>query len=147
MPQEIIDAPDPVKLQPWQVSWRAIARHLSLAGLTALRDALRADSPELIQGTTVLSQPSGLSDGPRWVIVGCCPIGYAGWKGEGLADSGAVANYFSGVCYKTRFARPDEPDAVSSPFVGWVDSVPRVRLIAELLPEVEMVIAERLVAA
>jgi hypothetical protein len=124
--------------EPWRKVWRdALAPVLSLAELSALRDALRADEPALIQGRTALAQGAGEGAG-RYDLrpaAGACPIGYAGWKGLGLTLVGEVEKHFARVCDEID-RRAREPAACRW-LLDFFDDTPRREMIALLLPEVE----------
>jgi hypothetical protein len=75
--------------RPWQVAFRdGFAPLLSDGGLEALRLALLHDSPELVQGETAAFPDD--ADPDRDPPTGCCPLGYAVWKGEPLHTAAAV---------------------------------------------------------
>jgi hypothetical protein len=104
---------------------------LSVAHLTALRDALATDNPRLIQGAVVrpLYILRCLGDAPY----GACAIGYCGWIGDNLPTVNDVADFFFNLTRKC--------DA--RPFYDWFDKTPRDVMRASLLPEVERALASR----
>jgi hypothetical protein len=118
---------------------KGIAPNLSTEALQALKHGLENEDPSLVQGMTchppATQQP----------VCAACPIGYAGWKGEGLKTAGEVERYFSQVC-----AAADEElgePAASTDFLNWVDDTPPARMRRHLLQEVDWILARRLPAS
>lgn len=124
-------------IEPWQKVWRASCDYLPLAGLEALREAILADSKELIQKSTV--QPCKQI---FWFpIAGACPWGYCQWKGRGLKSPGQVENAFCNICDEIADRFLDTYAYAS--FTHFVDSTPRAEMLAKLLPEVELAIERK----
>src|SRR5205823_5275842 len=113
---------------------------LSTPGLKALRQALLADDPRLLQGATTAPPP--LMCVQEWPVEGCCGLGWCGWQGEGLETVGEVEEFFARACFEadTRLGEP----AACRWFLNWFDDTPRDVMRRELLAEVERALAERL---
>lgn len=111
---------------------------LPLAGLVALRDALRQDDGALTQGATSIPPP--LRCVGDWPVEAACPVGYCGWQGDGRATVDAVGDFFVEVC-----CAADKAVGVKGTvaFLNWWDDTPRHEAFAALLPEVELAIAAR----
>lgn len=125
-------------MEPWRKVWReGLAPVISSAGLFALRDALRADDPRLIQGDT--TRP--LRDTEHRLIVGAGAIAFCGWQGNGLEVVKDVSKYFVQICCDAD-ARLGEEKAVYA-FIEWYDETPRDTMRRELLSEVERELARR----
>lgn len=126
--------------EAWREVWRrAVAPSLSTAGLLALRAGLLADDPALIQGAT--TQPPAFDLTREWPAEAACAIGYCGLKGDGLAALEDVEAYFGEVCLAI-----DERLGEAAGcrwFLNWFDDTPRAEMIAELLPEVLLVLKQR----
>lgn len=128
----------------WRAVWRSgIAPQMSTAALQALLRALEGDDPHLIQGYTSVPSlvgeddvPALLSDEPRnsRQPIGCCPIGYGAWKGDGLRTCGQVEGYFAAVAVACGDYMRDA--AAIRHFTCWVDETPRRQMVAALIPEV-----------
>lgn len=125
-------------MESWREVWRVTAPMLPEAGLLALRDALAADSPALIQGAT--TSPPPLACVSDWPIEGACLIGFCFWKANG-ADVGEVEEYFARTCYEIDQAL-GEPSGCRY-LLNAYDEWPRAEMIANLLPEVERELARR----
>jgi hypothetical protein len=126
-------------MESWREVWRkGFAKVLPLAGLEALADAIRRDDPRLIQGATTTPPPVMCVE--DWPCEQTCGLG---WTRFGVTSStvGEVSEHFSEMC-----RRADnligEPAACRW-FLNWFDDTPRATMRAELLPEVELAIAER----
>src|SRR5262245_10259495 len=86
-------------MQAGQKVWRdGIATLLSTAALTALAEALCSNDPHLIQGAT--TNPPPLPVVEHWPCEGACPVGYAGWIGEGLETIGEVETFFARMVHE-----------------------------------------------
>lgn len=123
----------------WQRIWRASVPLLPLSGLEALAQALREDSPALVQRLTT-------NPPPLWSIkeqdcCGACPWGYCLWRGEGLQTVMQVHGRFGDLCEAVN-AAAGETYGVRW-FMQWVDSTPRDEMRAALLPEVEAALEQR----
>jgi hypothetical protein len=127
-------------MESWKRVWRqGVAPLLSDRALLALRGALSADSPELVQGATTTPPP--LSIAADWPVEAACVLGYCGWRGEGLETVGEVEEFFGELCYAID-RRLDEPAACRW-FLNWFDETPREAMRAALLAEVERSCRER----
>jgi hypothetical protein len=128
----------------WQRIWRrGFAPVLSIAGLQALQRALETDDPCLVQGTT--THPAGVSRSANEPVCAACPLGYAGWRGEGMSTAGEVDGYFSRLCIAADERLGEMAATVD--FLNWVDDTPRAAMRRQLLAEVDRTLAERLPAA
>lgn len=139
--------------EEWRRVWReGFAKVLPTAGLEALRDALRADDPRLMQGSTTTPPP--LMCVQDWPVEAACALGYCGavehggfWtdetgaKNPHAATVGVVEEFFSKACYDADQLL-NEPAACRH-FLNAFDDWPRPEMIRELLPEVELALAER----
>jgi hypothetical protein len=105
---------------------------LSTAALEALHAGLAADSRELTQNTTTFPPPLQCLAGKP--VEMACPVGYALWKGLGLATVGQVEAAFAELCQRADEAL-GEPAAVRH-FLNHVDDTDRDTLRRELLAEV-----------
>jgi hypothetical protein len=118
--------------------WRqAIVPQLSLAGLDALRLALRGDDPRLIQGATTAPPPLQCLLEQR--CEGADSVGFAAWQGDGLQTVGQVEEFFARVCYEAD-RQLGEPTACRW-FLNWFDDTPREQMRLALLAEVELALA------
>ena len=80
-------------MEDWKFAWReGIAPELTRAELVALRDALAADAPELVQGRT--TEPPAFPGALASPCERACLVGYAGWKGRGCHTVGQVEAFF-----------------------------------------------------
>jgi hypothetical protein len=124
----------------WRKAWReGAAPLLSADSLEALREALVADDPKLVQGATTVPHPlMCLRD---WPVEGACALGYAGWQGEGLETVAEVEEFFARMCFEID-RRLGEP-AGCRWFLTWHDETPRDEMRRELLPEVERELSRR----
>src|SRR5579885_1645742 len=85
-------------MESWKKVWReGLVPHLSVAGLQALRAALRADDQRLIQGATTAPPP--LQCVQDWPVEAACALGYCGWQGDGLETVAEVEEFFSQICF------------------------------------------------
>lgn len=122
-------------MEAWREDWREkIAPKLTAAGLTALRDALLTQDPALIQGRTVL--PTGKYDKGHLPIEACCGVGYGVWKGEGLTTLQEVWKRWEEICI------PAGKPAVRG-FIGYWDRTPLDEIARDLVPEIELALANR----
>jgi hypothetical protein len=76
-----------------------------------------------------------------WPVEGACPIGFAGWQGDGLKTVGEVEEYFAKACFDCDQAIGEV--AGVRHFLNWVDDTPRDEMRRELLREVNRVLEER----
>jgi hypothetical protein len=128
------------KLEDWRHCWRTgFAPQVSDAGLAALRRALTEDDPKLIQNGTTTPPP--LQCVLDWPAEAACPVGYAGWQGDGLETMGEVENYFGALCLEAgqRLNDPAGPGAL----LNFIDQTPRNDMRRELLAEVERELSRR----
>ena len=127
-------------MESWRLVWRdGFVPVLSTVALLALRAALRADDPRLIQGST--SVPPPLMCVQDWPVEAACALGFCGWQGDELESVGQVEEFFAQACFKAD-QRLGEPAACRW-FLNWFDDTPRDEMRRELLPEVEKAIGER----
>jgi hypothetical protein len=127
-------------VETWRKCFRdGIAPELSTAGLLALKAALESDDSRLISGATTVPPP--LQCVLDWNVEGACPIGIAGWLGDGRQTVREVEEHFARVCYGAD-NRLGEP-AASRYFLNAWDEGPRDRMRAELLEEVNRELESR----
>lgn len=121
-------------LESWRLAWRnGLAPGLSHRHLLALREALLADDPALLQGATC--SPPPLECVAEWPVEAACPLCWLGWKAEGRATVAEAEHFFAWLCCEAD-KRLGEPAAVRW-FLNWVDDTPRHVMRRELLSEVE----------
>jgi hypothetical protein len=123
----------------WRHTWRLSVPLLSTPGLEALREAIVTDDPRLQQcGTTTPPPVASVLD---WPVEGACAWGYCGWRGDGLKTVGEVQDFFAAVAVETgkRFGEESACRHFTQAFDEW----PREVMRANLLPEVELALAER----
>jgi hypothetical protein len=127
-------------LEAWRDCWRrGFEPQISDSGLEALRRALLDDDPNLIQGATTVPPPMQCCQ--DWPVERACPVGYAGWRGDGLRTVLEVEEYFAAVCFVAD-QRVDEAGGCRH-FLNAVDEWPRPEMLRNLLPEVEHELAIR----
>src|SRR5262249_10851098 len=137
-PPPNLERKDP--METWKFAWRnGIAPSLSTAGLTALRDALRADDRRLIQYSTTFPPPLDPAEGMP--VAAACALGFACWKGRNLTTVGEVETAFALVCQEAS-ERLGEPGGVRW-FLNWHDETDRAAMRRELLAEVERILTDR----
>lgn len=130
-------------MESWRNVWRrGFAPHLSTAALEALREGLKNDDPNLLQGCT--TKPPPLMAVADWPVEGGDALVYAGWKGEGLETVGQVEEHFARCCFEAD-QRLGEPAACRH-FLNWYDDTPRDEMRRELLAEVDLVLLARTLA-
>ena len=79
-----------------------------------------------------------------WPVEATCVIGYCSWQGDGLETVAEVEEAFARACFETD-QRLGEP-AASRWFLNWYDDTPREEMRAQLLAEVNRILAARLAA-
>ncbi len=127
----------------WRYAWRrGVGPILPTAGLTALKEALEKDSPELRQPD--LNNLDGVDiTSPslrRCRVTQACAIEYCGWKGAGLRQQGELWDYCADICERAEeLAGPLADDA----FTWWFCTTPREEMRRLLLPEVVRELARR----
>lgn len=129
-------------MESWRKAWReGFAPQLPTEGLEALRDALVSDDPRLLQGATTTPPPLRCVE--DWPVEAADAIAFVGWQGGTLATDtvGDVEEFFARTCYEADQLL-HEP-AGGRWFLTWFDETPRQEMIANLLPEVEIALAER----
>lgn len=127
-------------MESWRKVWReGIAQCLTENNLRALKEGLLKDDNRITQGSTTTPPPLMICQ--DYPIEAACPIGYAGWKSEGLETVGQVEEFFARICYETDQKIGEA--AVIRWFLNWVDDSPRQEVIKELLTEVEITLKER----
>lgn len=127
-------------MESWRSTWRnGFAPLISTRGLTALREALRADDRRLVQGATTTPPP--LLCVQDWPVEGADALTLTGWQGDGLETIGVASDYFTKLCYDAD-QRLGEPAACRW-FLNWHDDTPRDEMRRELLFEVELTLRNR----
>jgi hypothetical protein len=130
-------------MDTWRKVWReGLAPQLSTRGLEALRRALLLDDARLLQGATTAPPP--LQCVQDWPVEATCVIGYCSWQGDGLETVAEIEEAFARACFETD-QRLGEP-AASRWFLNWYDDAPREEMRAQLLAEVNRILAARLAA-
>jgi hypothetical protein len=124
----------------WRKAWReGAAPLLSADALEALREALVADDPKLVQDATTVPHPMQcVRDCP---VEAACALAYCAWQGEGLETVWEVEEFFARMCFEID-QRLGEP-AGCRWFLNWHDETPRDEMRRELLAEVERELAGR----
>lgn len=120
-------------LPEWKRVWRrAIAPLLPPEGLDALRLAVEADDPALIQGATV----GGLNwiEDPEAEPTCGCALGYALWQGDRLSTVRDVSEAFTRVLQGATMRLEFKTDTI--PFFRFWDDLPRAEVLRLFLPEV-----------
>ena len=130
-------------MESWRKVWRdGLAPHLSTAALIALQRGLQTDDRRLLQGAT--TSPPPLECVRDWPVEAACVLGYCGWQGEGLETVAEVEEFFARACFEVD-QRLGEPAACRW-FLNWFDDTPRNEVRRRLLPEVNRILARRMVA-
>ncbi len=127
-------------MESWRKVWReGFVPILPPEGLEALRKALEADDPRLLQGAT--SSPPPLMCVQDWPVEKTCLIGWCAWQGgEGECNTvGETEEFFARSCYEAD-QRMGEP-ASCRYLLNWYDDAPRDVMRRELLAEVELALA------
>jgi len=125
----------------WQFAFRnGFAPQLSTAALTALRTALAADDGRLLAGATTMPPP--LQCVQDWPVEAWCPIGFAGWRGNGLVSVAEDEEVFARVCFEADQALGET--AACRWFLNWWDTTPRAESLPALLAEVEAELSRRI---
>lgn len=120
-------------MEAWRKVWReGIAPQLSDRALTALKDGLLKDDPNLLQGATTSPPPSQCVQ--EWAVEAACALGYCGWQGEGLKTVSEVENYFARICFEADQRLGDQ--SMARWFINWFDDAPRPEMRRQLLVEV-----------
>lgn len=129
-------------LEFWREVWRnGFAPQMSLAALSALRDALQRDDARLTQGST--TTPPQLECVADWPVEATCAIGFCGWQG-GRSDCKTVkevGEFFAASCFNADQSLK-EPAACRW-FLNWLDDTPRDEMRRELLAEIELALQQR----
>ncbi len=127
-------------VEAWRRCFRAgLAPQLSDDALHALHAGLLGDDAALVQGCTILPWLD-----PLVPVEAACPVGYAGWQGDGLATVGEVDEYFAAVC--TRMDELLGGPAECRALLIWWDDTPREEARRDLLAEVENELRQRAAA-
>lgn len=99
-------------------AWRqGMVPQLVDTGLLALREALIANDPALLRGSTVT--PWAVADLANAPCEGVCPLAFALWRGLGLVTSGSVSAAWSRIMDECHNA-----GLLPWIFVGWWDDTP-----------------------
>lgn len=121
-------------MESWRKVWRdGFMPGFSTEGLRSLRQALRADDFQLLQGASSFPPPE-----PKWLqcrAEGACAIGIGMAGSAGLGLVGTVEETFARACFEAD-CRLGEP-AASRWFLNWYDAMPREHVRRHLLAEVE----------
>ncbi len=125
----------PDALTTIESSWLALLRQLPTSGLTALRDALAADSAELVQGATVKPCPREHGDAAP---TAACALGYGMWKQFDIRTARQVDREFGSLCL---LARGDNDEMTAA--LNWFDEAPRAEAFALIGRLCGVVLAER----
>src|SRR5262245_21272961 len=121
-------------VEQWRIVFRASAPLLPRAGLLALREALAADDPTLLQGAT--TSPPPLECIGYWPCEGACPWGFCYWKASNeVLGVLQVEHWFGEFCTAVDEAAGEY--TACRHFTCWVDDTPREEMRAALLPEVD----------
>lgn len=130
-------------IEAWQRAWReGFLPSISDAGLLALRDALVADDPRLIQGAN--TEPPPLNLRPDETPRAACAVCLTRWLGDGVNSVAAIEEFFARSCFDADF-RLGEPTACRR-FLNWFDSTPRMDMRRLMLAEVLVNLVARGVA-
>lgn len=130
-------------MERWQLVWRhGVGPELTAEELAPLRRALACDSPLVIQRDTAQPHPDA---GPHVAPHRCCPLGYAGWRGAGMATVGDVDGWLAELilaadarledAYRTgrlAWQLRTDPD-----LLGWICRAPREEMRRGLLSEID----------
>ncbi|MGF1578212.1 MAG: hypothetical protein ACFCD0_02490 [Gemmataceae bacterium] len=128
-------------MESWRKVWRdGFGPFLPTTGLKALREALKCDDEQLIQGAT--TSPPPLQCVQDWPVESCCVIGFCFWQGEGLQTVAEIEEAFARTCFEADNAL-GEPAACRW-FLNWYDETPREEMREEMLGEVELLLHERI---
>jgi len=128
-------------MEAWRKVWReGLAPQLSINALTALKQALLADDPRLLQGAT--TSPPPLQCVQEWAVEAACALGYCGWQGERLGTVAEVESYFARMCFEADQRLGDA--AMVRWFLNWFDDTPRPEMRRQLLVEVNRELDRRL---
>lgn len=127
-------------MEKWREVWRnGFAKAFSLFQIQTLRDALDADSDELIQKSTVEPEPTSFyKDKP---IVCACAVTFCGWKGEVLATAEEGLAYFRRLRREIDYKFP-QYDRASLHFIYWFDSTERNEMREAFIAELDHNIKE-----
>jgi hypothetical protein len=117
-----------------------VAPLLSVWGLEALRQALAADDPQLLQSATTVPPPIQCAE--DWPCLGACALGYCGWQGDGLETVAEVEEFFARMCLEIDWAVGEQ--GACRYFLNWYDETPREQMRRELLEEVQRSLTRRL---
>jgi hypothetical protein len=120
-------------IEKWRDTFRrGIAPTLSDAALEALRVGLLEDDPRVLQGCSTRPPPLTAC----WSIPceAACPIGYAGWQGEGIETVGGVEEFLRGVLAESDRLTGERGSARH--LLNWVDCSPRDVVRREMLAEI-----------
>ena len=126
-------------IEPWRRAWRGFASQFQPGALLALAEALRADSVELIQGSTMA--PPFLHSQAGETPCAVCPVGFLA-RTERADTSGEIEAQFAEACYRASRYLGDEVHAERR-FLNWWDDNPREVVVAALLGEIEVELAAR----
>lgn len=77
----------------------------------------------------------------NWPVEAACPIGYAGWHGDGLDTVGEVEEFFARACFEAD-RRMGEPAACRW-LLNWIDDTPRDEMRVLLADEIDLELYRR----
>lgn len=127
-------------MESWRLVWRdGFAKHMSDSALSALAKGLEADDPAILQGATTAPPP--LMCVQDWPVEGADPIGYGGWKGDGLETVGEVEEYFAKMCFNADTSLGES--AACRWFLNWWDDTDRQTVRVQMMAEVDIEIQRR----
>jgi hypothetical protein len=131
-----------IHLTAWQHAWRdGFVPQLTTQGLKGLCKALQENSPRLITGAT--TNPPPLQSVTNWPVDGCCPVFFALLDGRRPYEVsvGALEERWAMACYRADQLL-GEPAACRY-LLNQIDEWSREDLLRNLLPEVELALAQR----
>lgn len=128
-------------MESWRKVWReGIAPQLSTHALESLEKALLENDDRLIQGATTTPPP--LQCTQQCQLEGACAVTYGVWQGDGMETVGEAEEFFAQACFMADQAL-GEPAACRW-FLNWFDDASRDEMRRQLLPEVRMLLNERM---
>lgn len=129
--------PEDGQLEAWRIVFRrGFAPLFELRGLLALRDALEADSPQLLQQATTYPPP--LTCNADLPVVASDPVVYAQWPEFERPTVAQAEELFAVACQHADEVL-GEPTACRY-FLNWWDDAPREEARLALLEEVRRAI-------
>jgi hypothetical protein len=136
-------------IEKWRDCWRrGVVPNLTTGNLLALRKALDADDPRLIQGATTLPPPLqclqdwNVEAACAFSLPGACDMG--GFRDEFGDDAATVAEteeFFAQLCFKVDQTMGE--CAGCRWFLNWFDDTPRQEMRALLSEEINLALEGR----